>query len=387
MRIATSPAEAVKAAEELGYPVVVKIHSETITHKTDVGGVVLNLQTAEAVREAYQRIETNVRKKYSAADFLGVSVQPMVKQEGYELIIGSSVDPQFGPVLLFGAGGVLVEVFKDRALGLPPLNTTLARRMMENTKIFTALKGIRGRPSVDLAGLERLLVRFSQIVAENRWIKEIDINPLLASPERVMALDARVVLYGPEVEEEDLPPLAIRPYPIQYMSEYTLKDGTPVTIRPIRPEDEPCMVKFHETLSERTVYLRYFDPLKLSTRISHERLARICFIDYAREIILVAEWHNPETGNDEIIAASRLSKLHDSSTADFTCVISDAWQNKGLGTEILTRQMAIARAEGIQHLQSAILPEADNMRHIFTKFGFTIHEVPGSQTVRAEIDL
>lgn len=387
MKLAASPDEAVKAADELGYPVVVKIHSETITHKTDVGGVILNLADADAVREAYRRIEANVLRQYAPSDFLGVSVQPMIKLDGYELIIGSSVDPQFGPVLLFGTGGTLVEVFKDRALGLPPLNTTLARRMMERTKIYTALKGIRGKPPVDLAAMERLMVRFSQIVAENRWIKEIDINPLLASHERIVALDARVVLYEPEVREEDLPQLAIRPYPVQYVSDASLKDGTRVVIRPIRPEDEPLMVKFHESLSERTVYLRYFDPLKLSARISHERLARITFIDYAREIILVAERHNPDSGEKEIIGVSRLSKLHGSDTADFTLVVSDAWQGKGLGTEMLRRQMDIARAENVGHIRAAILPEADDMRHIFGKFGFQIYDVPDSQTMRAEIDL
>ncbi|MAS37269.1 MAG: acetyl CoA synthetase subunit alpha [Anaerolineaceae bacterium] len=387
MEVAASADEAVKAADAMGYPVVLKIHSETITHKTDIGGVKLNLADADAVRTAYDEIESAVIAKASREDFLGVSVQPMVKLDGYELIIGSSVDPQFGPVLLFGAGGTLVEVFKDRALGLPPLNTTLARRMMERTKILTALKGIRGRPPIDLAALERLMVRFSQIVAEHRWIKEIDINPLLASHDRLLALDARVVLYEPNVRAEDLPQLAIRPYPIQYVEEFTLKNGEKVTIRPIRPEDEPYMVQFHESLSERTVYLRYFDPLKLSDRTSHERLARICFIDYAREIILVAERHDPKDGEPVIIAASRLSKLHDSDAADFTAVISDAWQGNGLGQEILRRQIAIAQAEGIRHIQSAILPEADNMRHIFEKFGFRVEQVPDSQAMRADIDL
>jgi acetyltransferase len=387
MLIAASADEAAEAAEVIGYPVVVKIHSETITHKTDVGGVILNLQNADSVREAFQTIEANVLKQYSAEDFLGVSVQPMEKLDGYELIIGSSVDPQFGPVLLFGAGGTLVEVFKDRALGLPPLNTTLARRMMERTKIFTALKGIRGRPPVDLAALERLMVRFSQIVAENPRIKEIDINPLLASHERLLALDARVVLYDADVPDEAIPPLAIRPYPIQYVWDFTLKDGTPVVIRPIRPEDEPRMVKFHESLSERTVLLRYLDPIKLADRISHQRLARITFIDYAREVILVAERRNPRTGEGEIIAASRLSKLHDTGSADFTLVISDAWQGKGLGTEIVRRQLEIARAEGIRHIQSAMLPEADNMRHIFEKFGWDVHPQTDRPAMIAEIDL
>jgi acetyltransferase len=381
MQIATTPDAAAKAAEEIGYPVVAKIHSETITHKTDIGGVILNLGDADAVREAFGRIQSAV----DPAGFDGVNIQPMAKLDGYELIVGSSVDPQFGPVLLFGTGGTLVEVFKDRALGLPPLNTTLARRMMERTKIYEALKGVRGRPPVDLPGLERLLVRFSQIVAEHRWIKEIDINPLLASPERLLALDARVVLCDPAVQEDELPPLAIRPYPVQYVGDWTMKDGTLVTIRPIRPEDEPLMVKFHETLSERTVYLRYFDPLKLSERISHERLARVSFIDYAREISLGAVREGVD--GPEIIAASRMSKLHGTDIAEFTSIISDAWQGKGLGQEILTRQMDIARAEGIARLQSQILPEADNMRHIFKKFGFTIHESPESQTVMAEINL
>jgi acetyltransferase len=387
MKLAATADEAVKAADGMGYPVVVKIHSETITHKTDVGGVVLNLQNADAVREAFESIRTNVLKLYSEADFLGVSVQPMEKLDGYELIIGSSVDPQFGPVLLFGAGGTLVEVFKDRALGLPPLNTTLARRMMERTKIFTALQGIRGRPPVDLAALERLMVRFSQIVAENPRIKEIDINPLLASHERLLALDARVVLYPADVPDEAIPPLAIRPYPIQYVWDFTLTDGTKVVIRPIRPEDEPRMVKFHETLSERTVLLRYLDPIKLADRVSHQRLSRISFIDYAREIILVAERRNPKTGAAEIIAASRLSKIHETESADFTAVISDAWQGKGLGTEIVARQMDIARAEGIRHIQSALLPEADNMRHIFEKFGWRVHPQAGRNAMIAEIEL
>jgi acetyltransferase len=384
MAVASTAGEAVAAADEMGYPVVVKLHSETITHKTDIGGVILNLKDADAVRTAFNKIESAVHEKASAEDFLGVSVQPMVSLEGYEIIIGSSVDPQFGPVLLFGAGGTLVEVFKDRALGLPPLNTTLARRMMERTKIYEALKGVRGRASVDMAGLERLLVRFSQIVAEHRAIKEIDINPLIASPERVLALDARVVLY--DADATDIPPLAIRPYPIEYVGHWTLQNGTPVTIRPIRPEDEPLMVHFHETLSERTVYLRYFDPVKLSDRISHERLARISFSDYAREIILVAEHHN-EAGEPEIIAASRLSKLHDTDVAEFTILIGDAWQGQGLGTEILQRQIDIAQAEGVGRITSAILPEADNMRHIFEKMGFSIHQVPESESMRAELDL
>ncbi|MFY9923538.1 MAG: acetate--CoA ligase family protein [Opitutaceae bacterium] len=207
-QLAVTQAEAIAAAGSIGFPVVIKLHSDTITHKTDVGGVKLNIRDAAGVRGAWEAIEAAVKAKHGPGHFQGVTVQPMVMLKGCELILGSSLDPQFGPVLLFGAGGVLVEVFKDRALGLPPLDPYLARRLMEQTKIFKVLKGVRGRSSVDLAALDQILVRFSQLVAEQRWIKEIDINPLLASPERILALDARIVLHGPEVREEDIPALA-----------------------------------------------------------------------------------------------------------------------------------------------------------------------------------
>ena len=204
-RVAASEDEGVRVASEIGFPVVLKVFSETITHKTDVGGVKLNLQDEGAVRSAYRAIKSSVAEKAAPDQFAGVTVQPMVKLDGYELILGSSVDPQFGPVILFGSGGQLVEVYRDRALALPPLTTTLAQRMMEQTRIFTALKGIRGRKPVNMAALEHLLVRFSQLVLEQPWIAEIDINPLLASPEHLLALDARIVLHGPAVTLDQLP--------------------------------------------------------------------------------------------------------------------------------------------------------------------------------------
>jgi acetyltransferase len=203
--IAPSADHAVAAAKGFGYPVVVKLHSETITHKTDVGGVKLNLRDEPAVRAAFDAIHAAVKP----TDFLGVTVQPMVRTDGYELILGASADAQFGPVLLFGGGGVLVEVYKDRAIGLPPLTPLLARRMMEHTKILKALQGIRGRAPVDLPALEQILVRFSRLIVEQPWIKEIDINPLLASPEQLIALDARVILY-PADTPEPLKPALLR---------------------------------------------------------------------------------------------------------------------------------------------------------------------------------
>jgi acetyltransferase len=372
MHIAETEEKAVKAAGMLGYPVVLKLHSETITHKTDVGGVKLNLGNAEAVRGAFKAIQQAVNEKAKASDFLGVAVQPMVKLDGYELIVGCSPDAQFGPVLLFGMGGILVEVFKDRALGLPPLNTTLARRMMERTTIFKALQGVRGRPPVDMAGLEQLLVRFSQLISEQRWIKEIDINPLLASPEHILALDARVVLYDKDTTEEQIPKLAIRPYPAQYVGSWTMKDGTEAIIRPIRPEDEPLMAKYHETLSERSVQLRYFYPMALNQRVEHERLSRLAFIDYDREMALVAEVKGRRTGEPEIIAAGRLIKLYGGEDAEFTILVSDAYQGYGLGTEMLRRLVDIGQQEGIQRIFGNILGDNANMLRVTERLGFTL---------------
>jgi acetyltransferase len=385
--IAQNQDEAVQKADAIGYPVVLKLHSETITHKTDVGGVLLNLRDRDAVRRAYQAIASSVREKAGDHHFLGVTVQPMLKLEGYELIVGSSLDSQFGPVLLFGAGGQLVEVFKDRALSLPPLNTTLARRMMEQTKVLTALDGVRGRKAVDLAGLEEFMVRFSHLVVEQPWIKEIDINPVLASPERIVALDARVVLHNPAVREEDLPRPAIRPYPVQYVKSWTTKKANPVTIRPIRPEDEPLVIRLHQALSERTVYLRYFQPLKLSQRTSHERLTRICFIDYDREMVLVVEQKGKDD-SPEIIAIGRLSKLPGGSNeAELAVLVDDRYQRQGLGTELYRRLIAVAHDEKLKRVVSTILGENRDMRAICQKLGFRMDVDLEDGTIRAELDI
>ncbi|MBC8100381.1 MAG: GNAT family N-acetyltransferase, partial [Armatimonadetes bacterium] len=385
--IAPTAADAVKAAEQVGYPVVLKLHSETITHKTDVGGVLLNITDAEGVRRGYEAIQTSVQQKVGSGHFLGVAVQPMVKLEGYELIIGSSVDSQFGPVLLFGSGGTLVEVFKDRALGLPPLNTTLARRMMEQTKIYTALQGVRGRKGVDLAALEKIMVRFSQLVVEQPWIKEIDINPLVASPERLLALDARVVLHDPATPVADLPKPAIRPYPTQYVQNWTAKDGETILIRPIRPEDEPLLVKFHERLSERTVYMRFFSPLNLGQRVAHERLSRIAFIDYNQEMALVPTRMNPESGEPEILGAGRLIKEHGRREAEFSLLITDDFQGKGLGRELLARLVGIGRDEGLQRIHGYVLPENTGMLKVCEDLGFKQHYDAQENVVKVTLEL
>ena len=385
-RMAENEEQAVACAAEIGYPVVLKLLSSTIAHKTDVDGVRLRLQTAEQVRSAYRAIQTAVVEKRGAEHFGGVTVQPMVQRDGYELILGSTVDAQFGPVILFGSGGVMVEVYRDRALALPPLNTTLAHRMMEQTKIYSALLGVRGRKPVNMTALEGLLVRFSQLVMEQPWIKEIDINPLLATSEQLIALDARVVVHDSAVQEEQLPRPTIRPYPSQYVREWSLKDGTPVTIRPIRPEDEPLMVQFHTTLSERSVYLRYFCSLSLSTRVEHERLVRICFGSYDRGFALVADRKNPDTGQHEVLGVGRFSAIN-RAEAEAAVLVSDRWHGLGLGTELLASAARVARAEKFKRLSGEILRDNIATQAIFKKVGFRLRSMEDPSSVAALLEL
>jgi acetyltransferase len=240
---------------------------------------------------------------------------------------------------------------------------------------------------VDLAALEVLMVRFSALVAEQRWIKEIDINPLLASPDGLIALDARVVVHPPEVTLDQLPKTAIRAYPTRYMTPWTMKDSTAVTIRPIRPEDEPAMVRFHETLSERTVYLRYFHLMNLEQRTQHDRLTRICFIDYDREMALVAERRHPETGESEILGVGRLMKIHGSTEAEVAVLISDKWQGRGLGKELLGRLLIVGADEKLSKLTADILPDNRDVMRVCEKLGFTLKHSLDDEVVRAEFKI
>ena len=365
--VAATAEEAIAAAAQTGYPVVLKLHSRTVTHKSDKGGVKLNLTNAEAVRRAFDEVQAAFA---SAGDFDGVTIQPMVSGgSGYELILGSSTDTQFGPVLVFGLGGQLVEVLRDRAHALPPLTTTLARRMIESTNIGQALKGTRGRKPVDLAKLEELLVRFSELLIENPRIADIEINPLLASAEALIALDARVILHPASIADGDLPHPAIRPYPAQYVSKFVNKDGMEFTVRPIRPDDEPMIVKFHKQLSERSVYYRYFSPLELSFRTSHERLITKCFIDYDREMALVAE-HTGSNGNSEIVGVARMIREHTGNAAEVAFVVADNFQRRGLGHYLMERTIEIARKEGLSSIHGVLLSQNAEMRKLFETVGF-----------------
>jgi acetyltransferase len=238
-----------------------------------------------------------------------------------------------------------------------------------------------------MAALENLLVRFSELVVENPRIKEIDINPLLASPDRLLALDARVVLHEASVPDEKLPRSAIRPYPEKYVSKWTMKNAEEVLIRPIRPEDEPKMVRFHKELSDRSVYLRFFQPLKFSHRTAHERLTRICFIDYNRDMALVAEHQNAQ-GESEIIAVGRMSKLHGVPEAELAALVRDGFQGKGLGTELYHRLIQIAREEKLNKVHSNMLRENLEMIAICRRLGFHLaDDANGDNLILAELAL
>lgn len=365
-KVAQTADEAVAIATTLHYPVVVKLYSHTITHKSDIGGVRLDLKNAEEVKHAFDEIKKVCSQIHGSENFQGVTVQPMVRNKGIELIFGSSLDPQFGPVLLFGAGGTFVEIWQDRALGLPPLNSTLARKLIQKTKIYQALKGFRGKKGVHLDVLEQLLVQFSLMIADNPSIKECDINPLLASSDGIIAVDARVVL----TEEGTGAQLAIRPYPAEYIEKVRLKDGTHVVIRPIKPEDEPLVRTFHKELSEHSVRQRYFAFMSLDERIAHKRLLRICMNDFDRELSIVAEVGAGE--GRKIVGVIRIVKTPGTYHGQLTLIIQDGYHGKGLGTLLLRHSIDIAQKEQITSIGAIILSENVGMISLCRKYGFTL---------------
>jgi acetyltransferase len=305
---------------------------------------------------------------------------------GFPLSLRSWIDPQLGPVFEFGAGGRMGALAADRVVGLPPVNSTLAVRLMEQTRVFRMMTAGEDGPAVDTPALERLVVRFSQLIVEQRWIQEVVLDPIVATARQVVVLAARVRLHQAGLREEALPLPAIRPYPQQYASTCTLRDGAPVVLRPIRPEDEPMMVRFHATLSDRSVYFRYFRAMSLEHRASHARLARICFVDYSREMALVAVHQDAATGHAEIRGVGRLCREPGRREAEFAVVVSDSWQGRGLGTRLLARLVDIGRKEGLERISGAILADNVEMQHVAERVGFTVRRSPDGECV-AEISL
>lgn len=363
--VASSPEQAAGLAEEIGFPVVLKVHSPDITHKTEAGGVILDLTSKEEVESAYKKIVENARNYNPEARIFGVTVQRMVKERGYEVIIGSKQDPLFGPVILFGMGGIIAEVIRDKAVGLPPLNTTLARRLMEETKVYKLLRGFRNRPPVNLEYMEEILVRLSHLVTDFPEIVEIDINPLLASEKGILALDARIIVRPTTVRSPDH--MVLSPYPHRYETHWTLSDGTPVLLRPIKPEDEGMMRELFSTFSQRTILFRFFQVLK---SMPHEQITRYTQIDYDREMAIVAVEEAPE--KERILGVGRLIYCPNLEAFEFAVVVGDPWQGKGLGTRLLETCISIAREKGGKFLWGDIMAENERMIKLCKELGFQI---------------
>ncbi|MEM2104347.1 MAG: bifunctional acetate--CoA ligase family protein/GNAT family N-acetyltransferase [Candidatus Bathyarchaeia archaeon] len=367
--VAKTPDEAVLNASQIGYPVVLKILSPQITHKTEAGGVALNLNSEEEVREAFERIIKNAEAYNPNAEIFGVTVQPMVKKKGYEVIIGAKKDPIFGPVILFGMGGIGVELFKDYAIGIPPLNQTLARRLIEETKVYQLLKGYRNMPPANMKLLEETLVRFSQMIVDFPQIKEADINPLLINEKEASVLDARILIDKDLIFQKVEPHqhLIISPYPKKYETLWKLRDGRTVLLRPIKPEDEPLWLEMFQNFSEESIRYRFFQIIKDTP---HEVRVRYCNIDYDREIAIVAELNEEE--RRRILGVVRVSLEPDRKKGEIAFIVADPWQGLGLGTKMVDHAIEIARDMGVETLYAIMLPDNYRAISLTKKMGFAL---------------
>jgi acetyltransferase len=377
--------ESVAAAESIGYPVVMKICSPQITYKTDIAGVALDLRSDGEVVAAYERIMQNTRSRMPEATIEGVTVQPMLPtEEGVELILGSKKDTTFGAVIMVGMGGVSAEMYGDFALGLPPLNERLARRMLESLRSWPMLQGYRNRPAVDVDKLIETLIRFSYLVADHPAIREIDVNPLLATATDMIALGARVVL-DPDLAGKDIPRyshLAIRPYPGRYVRHDYLKSGQPVTLRPIKPEDEPMWHALLGKCSAHSLRSRFFSVFKEST---HQMATRYCFIDYEREMAIVAEIDGPE--GRELIGVTGLAADPDHEMAEFAILVPDPVQGEGVGNLLTDYTFEVAEEWGIKRITATMMSNNKRAIHLMRSRGFKLTHDIEERAVYAEKDL
>ena len=366
--VCSSANNALVAAESLGFPVAMKIFSKDITHKTDVGGIRLNISSAHAVRSDFHDLIEEVKNKYPDANVEGVTIEPMYSPEhGRELLIGVISDPVFGPVITFGAGGIHVEILRDRAVSLPPLNTLLIEKMISQTKISKMLGAFRNLPAVNMDALVQVLRRVSELVCELPEVKELDINPLISDINGVMALDARIVVAHPSPSLDRYEHMAIHPYPTHLISSHQLADGTNIKIRPIRPEDASIEQSFIRGLSARSKYFRFMQGLN---ELTQEMLVRFTQLDYNRELALIAIYE--EDGKEIELGVSRYVMNPDGDSCEFALVVADKWQNKGIGSRLMNTLMDAAQQRGIRSMESEILANNNNMLKLTEGLGFNI---------------
>ncbi len=383
-RPADTAEKAVKLAEEINYPVVLKILSPDITHKSDVGGVALDLRDAGMIRAAFARLTASAARKRPGAKIEGVTVQPMIKlKNSVEMILGTKYDAVFGTVIMVGAGGITAELFNDRVLGFPPLNERLAYRMLESLKIWPLLKGYRGSPAVNLELLVEVLIRLSYLAADYPEISELDINPLLASEKEVVALDARVIVDAKRGEKTKEPyaHLALKPYPEEYVREARLADGTVMILRPIKPEDEPLWLDMLSRCSRETIYARFHHFFRWE---SHEVATHYCYIDYHREIAIVAELNRE--GVRSLTGVGRLIADPDHETAEYAVLITDEWQNKGLGSILTDYCLEIAGKWKVKQMTAETTNDNIRMLSVFRHRDFEIKPTSDGSLVEVRKD-
>lgn len=368
---ASDEKEAVLQAEKIGFPVVLKINSPDITHKTDVGGVVLNLKDKAMVKQAYNDIVQSARTSHPDASVMGVTVQPMIQKKNVvELILGIKKDKVFGTVMMAGMGGIEAELFKDRSLGFPPLNERLARRMLESLQIWPLLNGFRGRPAVNIERLIELLIRLSYLAADYPEIKELDINPLLMYGNDAIAVDARIIIDKSILSSTQKPfsHLILRPYPEEYVKKDQLRDKTPIILRPIKPEDEPIWMEMLAACSKESIYAR-FQSLYTGWKY-HKEAIRYCYIDYDREIAIVAELKDKD--KRRLIGVGRLIADPDVLTAEYAVLIADPWQNQGLGKILTDYCLDISRQWGVKEVVAQTSTTNHRMVDIFKQLDFEV---------------
>jgi acetyltransferase len=382
--LAESEEEALTAARRMGYPVVLKIHSREIIHKTEVDGVVLNLQNDDELRCAFRRIISSTESKRPGADVEGVTVQPMATSpHGLEMVLGAVKDRVFGSAIFVGLGGIATEFLKDRSIELPPLNERLARRMLESLRSWPLLQGFRGRPGVNIESLIETLIRFSCLVADFPQLMSIDVNPLLVTPEEVVALDARITLDKASLERAVQPyeHLAIRPYPDQYLRTVELHNGKSVALRPISPEDEPRWLDMLDSCSRATLYQRFQHAFKRT----HEMASRFCFIDYDREMAIIAEVK--EQGVAKIVGVGRLAADPNHEMAEYAVLVTDGWQGVGLGSRITDFCIEIAQNWGLKRLTAITTPDNWKALKLVRSRGFHIVTEPEDGVVTVQLEI
>lgn len=376
--VARSANEALVIAESMGFPIALKVLSTDISHKSDAGGVRLNINSAQEVRGAYRQLIDEVTRKVPDAEISGVTVEQMYRNSnGRELMVGIIRDPVFGPVISFGAGGTAVEIMDDAAISLPPLNKRLAVDLINRTKVSRLLGDFRHMPAVDLDQLIDVLLRVSNLACELPWIQEMDINPLIIDEQGIIAVDARIVVDYPKSSSDPYHHLAIHPYPAHLVRKIQLNDGTDITIRPIRPEDAEIEATFVRELSDEAKYFRFMSSLQ---ELSQEMLVRFTQIDYHNEMALIAVQQNG--AGEEQVGVARYTTNLDKTSCEFALTVSDEWQSRGIAHHLMRDLMEVARDRKLERMQGKVLSSNRRMLELVTSLNFTIANDPEDMTVK-----